>query len=79
MRGVSAEILVCEGGRSDYDGGTGSSVASKAKNVSTNRVGRKWSQMCTKSEYVMWKSIVIATRTAQDELSTWMNLGEIMS
>ena len=31
-----------------------------------------------KSEYVMLKSIVVATRTAQDELSAWMNLGEIV-
>ena len=31
---------------------------------------------CAKSEYVMLKSIVIATRRAQDELSAWMNLGE---
>ena len=34
---------------------------------------------CAKSEYVMLKSMVIATRTAQDELSAWMNLGELMS
>ena len=34
---------------------------------------------CAKSEYVTLKSIVTATRTAQDELSAWRNLGEIMS
>ena len=45
MRGVSVEILVREGGRGEHDGGTDSSVSSEAKNVSTNRVGRKWSQM----------------------------------
>ena len=45
MRGVLVEIFESECGRSDHSGGTGSSVLLEAKNVSTNRVGRKWSQM----------------------------------
>ena len=46
VRGVSVEISASEcwwGG--DDGGGTGSSASSEARNVSTNRVGRKWAQM----------------------------------
>ena len=45
MRGVSVEMWSSECWGKDYGGGTGSSVSSEAKDVSTNRVGRKWSQM----------------------------------
>ena len=45
MRGETAELWVSECWRRGDGGGTGSSVSSEAKNVSTNRVGGKWSQM----------------------------------
>ena len=52
MRGETSEVEVSECWGEGGGGGTGSSASSEAKNVSTNRVGRKWSQMRTKSEYV---------------------------
>ena len=44
VKSVEGDWCPNVGGR-DGGGGTGSSASSEAENVSTNRVGRKWSQM----------------------------------